>query len=53
MTDRQGDISKKPKACREGNRCANLYEDGGGFEGEWYRCDVCGKSYFLDYEDMK
>lgn len=33
--------------------CPNMKEVGGGFEGERYRCDVCGKGYFLDYEDMK
>jgi hypothetical protein len=33
--------------------CKNMKEVGGGMEGERYRCDVCGKSYFLDYEDMK
>lgn len=35
------------------SKCPNLYEDGGGMEGEQYRCDVCGEAYFLDYEDMK
>lgn len=24
-----------------------------GMDGERYRCDVCGRSYFLDYEDMR
>ncbi|RWP64867.1 hypothetical protein [Mesorhizobium sp.] len=33
--------------------CENMKEVGGGIEGERYRCDVCGKGYFLDYEDMK
>lgn len=33
--------------------CSNMKEVGGGFEGERYRCAVCGKGYFLDYEDMK
>ncbi len=35
------------------HECPNMKEVGGGFEGERYRCAVCGKSYFLDYEDMK
>lgn len=39
---------EKPSDC-----CPNVKEVGGGFEGERYRCDVCGYSYFLDYEDMK
>ena len=33
--------------------CPNMKEDGGGFDGERYSCAVCGKSYYLDYEDMK
>ncbi|TIU94669.1 MAG: hypothetical protein E5W09_22580 [Mesorhizobium sp.] len=33
--------------------CPNMKEIGGGMEGERYRCAVCGKGYFLDYEDMK
>ncbi|OCJ05278.1 hypothetical protein A6U87_14840 [Rhizobium sp. AC44/96] len=33
--------------------CPNRKEAGGGMDGERYRCDVCGKGYFLDYEDMK
>lgn len=33
--------------------CQNMKEVGGGMDGERYRCDVCGKGYFLDYEDMK
>lgn len=35
------------------HRCPNMKEVGGGFEGERYRCDVCGEGYYLDYEDMK
>lgn len=46
-----------PIACGLANPsyhdCPNMKEAGGGFEGERYRCDICGKSYFLDYEDMK
>lgn len=26
---------------------------GGGMDGERYSCAVCGKGYFLDYEEMK
>lgn len=33
--------------------CTNMQEVGGGMDGERYRCAVCGKSYFLDYEEMK
>ncbi|WP_259667247.1 hypothetical protein [Rhizobium lentis] len=33
--------------------CPNMKEVGGGMDGERYRCAVCGKSYYLDYEEMK
>lgn len=36
-----------PKMC-EHLKCT--YE---GMGGERYRCDVCGRSYFLDYEEMR
>ena len=46
-----------PKPCGladpSAQDCPNMKEAGGGFEGERYRCEVCGKGYFLDYEDMK
>ena len=49
--------SAEPVACGLANPgyqdCKNMKEVGGGMEGERYRCSVCGKGYFLDYEDMK
>lgn len=33
--------------------CQHMKEVGGGMDGERYRCAVCGKGYFLDYEEMK
>lgn len=33
--------------------CPNMQEVGGGMDGERYRCAVCGKGYFLDYEEMR
>ena len=34
--------------------CPNLKETNpNDMRGERYRCDVCGYSYYLDYEDMK
>ncbi|MDV4166228.1 hypothetical protein R1538_34830 [Rhizobium leguminosarum] len=33
--------------------CKNMKEVGGGMDGERYRCAVCGKGYYLDYEEMK
>lgn len=53
MTDIKGDKTKQPSECKEDTRCPNMEECGGGFEGESYRCKVCGASFFLDYEDMK
>jgi transposase-like protein len=53
MTDIKGDPKKQPPGCKGDSSCPNMKEVGGGFEGERYRCPVCGESYFLDYEDMK
>lgn len=66
MSDRKGDPAKQPPECTpvftpfpgETNRgtwsqCPNLKETGGGFEGERYRCEVCGESFFLDYDEMR
>jgi len=57
MADRKGDESKQPPGCSperfSNNPCPHLKEVGGGFEGERYRCEVCGESFFLDYEEMK
>jgi hypothetical protein len=59
---RYGDESKKPVECeyKESAKhglldahCPNLKEVGGGMSGERYRCDLCGYSFFLDYEEMK
>lgn len=51
---REGDKSKQPPECKAGpGPCPNLKEDGGGMSGERYRCDVCGESFFLDYDDMR
>ena len=53
MGDKKGDETKKPKECTDETRCKNMKELGGGFDGERYRCDICGASYYLDYEEMK
>ncbi len=42
-----------PMAKGRWTQCSNIKEVGGGMSGEQYRCDVCGKSYFLDYDDMR
>lgn len=33
--------------------CQNMKEVGGGMDGERYRCAICGKGYFLDYDEMR
>jgi hypothetical protein len=55
MADRKGDPAKQPDACKENgiSRCSNMKETGGGFEGEQYRCEVCGAAYYLDYDEMR
>ena len=45
--------------CTEGHargnldRCKNMKCTYEGMDGERYRCDRCGESYFLDYEEMR
>ena len=55
MADREGDETKKPDICKASGitRCPNMKETGGGFDGERYRCEVCGATYYLDYEEMR
>lgn len=35
------------------SQCPNMKEVGGGMDGERYSCAVCGKGYYLDYDDMR
>ena len=46
---------RPPMAVGQGvwSRCPNLKETGGGMDGERYECAVCGKGYFLDYDEMR
>jgi hypothetical protein len=55
MADYDGDPSKQPPICKEKGitACPNMMETGGGFEGERYRCFVCGATYYLDYDEMR
>ena len=48
-------VPKPPGAVGQGtwSQCPNLRTSYEGFDGERWVCDVCGKSYFLDYEEMK
>lgn len=58
----EGDPLKKPPECQYRHdsgtglldaRCPHLKEVGGGMNGERYRCDLCGESFFLDYDEMR
>jgi transposase-like protein len=57
MSDIKGDKSKQPPECQPEkygrNPCPNMKETGGGFEGERYRCEICGETFFLDYDEMR
>ena len=53
MTDIPGDKAKQPPECNEDTRCPNIKCTYEGMDGERYRCEVCGASFFLDYEEMK
>jgi hypothetical protein len=41
-------VSREDKA-----RCPNVRCTYEGMDGERYRCDLCGYSYFLDYDEMR
>lgn len=34
-------------------QCKNMRCTYEGMDGERYRCEMCGESYFLDYEEMR
>ena len=42
-----------PKRCALGMKCEPLRCTYEGMDSERYRCDRCGKSVFLDYEEMR
>lgn len=48
-------LGSEARKCVQANpqMCTNLKCTYEGMDGERYRCDVCGRSYFLDYEDMR
>lgn len=52
MTDKQ---TRPPSVTctAPGLSCPHLKSTYDGWDGERYRCEVCGKSVWLDYEDMK
>lgn len=51
----KGDPAKQPPECdeRKSGRCPHLKNTYEGFDGERYSCEVCGRSYFLDYDEMR
>ena len=55
MSERKGDLAKQTADCtvEQDGKCPNLKNPYNGMDGERYRCDVCGESYFLDYDDMR
>lgn len=57
MATHMGDKNKQPPECDTSkytdNPCPNMKEVGGGFEGERYRCAVCGATFYLDYDEMR
>lgn len=51
-----GDPTKQPAECKtliSKTSCKNIKNTYEGYDGERWRCEVCGESFFLDYEDMK
>ncbi len=53
MSDHPGDKTKQPPECKEDTRCPNIQCTYEGMDGERWRCEVCGASFWLDYEEMK
>jgi len=53
--DAKGDPEKQTEECKRLGymRCPNMKETYGGFDGERYRCEQCGESYYLDYDEMR
>lgn len=59
MTDQEkseGDPIKRPPTCMTATMptaCPHIkcvYE---GYDGERWSCDLCGQSFYLDYDDMR
>lgn len=52
MTDA---TTPRPPECDEqrSGKCPNIKCTYEGWDGERYKCEVCGLRYFLDYEEMK
>lgn len=60
MGNHKGDEAKQPPECKTDapfparfTDCPNMKETYSDMEGEQYRCEVCGKTVYLDYEEMR
>jgi hypothetical protein len=55
MSETERTPKNPPHDCTDGNEhlCPNMKEYGTSMEREQYKCEVCGRRYSLDYEDMK
>ena len=56
MADVEGDPSKRPTTCMTATMptsCPHIKCTYEGFDGERWRCDLCGQSFYLDYDDMR
>lgn len=42
-----------PTALISKTSCPNIKNTYEGYDGERWRCEVCGESFFLDYDDMQ
>jgi len=52
--DIKGDKAKQPAGCKDGSTdCPNLKNIYEGYDGERWQCEVCGESFYLDYDEMR
>jgi hypothetical protein len=54
VADHKGDKGKQPPECNDGSTsCPNIKNTYESMSGERWRCEVCGESFWLDYDDMQ
>lgn len=56
MADIKGDPAKRPTTCMTETMptaCPHITNTYEGYDGERWRCDLCGESFFLDYSEMQ
>lgn len=52
--DVQREAIKAALGCTDPVKCAHCKEvQNGDMRGERYRCERCGDTYYLDYEEMR